>query len=36
MTRLGGRQVQTKAFQDFFDPIFGQFAPLEHVAYGLP
>lgn len=36
MRRLSGRQVQAKAFQDFFDPIFGQFAPLEHVAYCLP
>ncbi len=35
MRRLRGRQVQTKTFQDFFDPIFGQFAPLEHVAYCL-
>jgi len=36
MRRLSGRQVQAKAFHDFFDPIFGQFAPLEHVAYCLP
>ena len=36
MRRLSGRQVQAKAFQDLFYPIFGQFAPLEHVAYGLP
>ena len=36
MRRLSGRQVQAKAFQDFFDPICGQFAPFEHVAYCLP
>jgi hypothetical protein len=34
--RLRSRQIEAKALQDFFDPVLGQFAPLEHVALGLP